>query len=149
MANGNFYVKAEGFEELFKELMAMGDKGEKSAKKALKEGAKVFKKLAISGVPYSNRNSSKHLRDAIDISPVKMDETGQPYVSVGTYLGRGKYRNGVYWGHILEGGHFIVTKSGKTVGYVAGKPYMQPAYEKGQDQATKVISDIVFAAMGL
>lgn len=127
----------------------MGPKGEKAVSKALKAGGKVFEGLALSRVTYSSRNSDKHLRDAIKISNVKTDDAGEKYVSIGTYLGGGKYRNGVYWGHIVEGGHHIVTKSGKVVGYVSARPFMQPAFEQGQDAATKAMADIVFSAMGL
>lgn len=149
MANDRFYADIDGLEELFKQLENMGKNGEKAAKKALREGGKVFKKLAIAGVPYSKRKSDKHLKDAIDVSPVKVDEAGNSYVSVGTYLGKGKYRNGVYWGAILEGGHKIVTKQGKQVGFVSAKPWMQPAFERGQGEATKVMSEIIYKAMGL
>ena len=149
MARGGFYVKDEGFEELFKQLSNMGTQGEKSAKKALKAGGDVFLRLARSGVHTSRRKSDKHLKEAIKVSNAKRDETGNWYVSVGTYMGRGKYRNGVYWGHIVEGGHVIKTKKGKGVGYVTARPFMQPAFERGQSDATKAISDIVFSAMGL
>lgn len=149
MSNDRFFVTLDGFEKLMQELNEIGPKGEKAVNKALKEGGKVFLNLALSRVTYSNRNSSKHLRDAMDVSNIKYDDAGEKYVSVGTYLGGGKYRNGVYWGHIVEGGHRIVTKSGKQVGYVSARPFMQPAFEQGQSAATKVMADIVFSAMGL
>lgn len=149
MSKGDFYVEADGFEELFRELTNMGTQGEKSAKKALKAGGDVFLKLARAGVHTSRRKSDKHLKEALKVSGAKRDETGSWYVSVGTYMGRGKYRNGVYWGHIVEGGHVIKTKKGKVVGYVSARPFMQPAFEKGQKEATKAISEIVFNAMGL
>lgn len=149
MANDRFFVQVEGFEELMRDLDNMNQKGERAVNKALREGGKVFLNLAVPLINYSNRKSDKHLRDAMAVSPVKMDDAGEKYVSVGTYLGNGNYRNKVYWGHIVEGGHRIVTKTGKVVGYVSAKPFMQPAYERGQDRATKVMGDIVFNAMGL
>lgn len=149
MSNSGFFVKEEGFEELFQQLANMGTQGEKSAKKALKAGGDVFLKLARSGVHTSRRKSDKHLKEALKVSSAKRDETGNWYVSVGTYMGRGKYRNGVYWGHIVEGGHVIKTKKGKVVGYVTARPFMQPAYEKGQKEAAEAIGDVVFKAMGL
>lgn len=149
MSNARFFVAAEGFEELMKEFDNMGKAGERAVNKALKEGGQVFKALTIAGAPRSNRNVATHLQDAIDVSRVKTDDAGEKYVSVGTYLGGGNYRGKVYWGHIVEGGHRIVTPSGKVVGWVAAKPFMQPAYEQGQDKAAKVMGDIIFNAMGL
>lgn len=148
MANGS-YAKLEGLDQLFNDLEKMGKAGDRAQNKALKEGGKIFLNLAKSRVNRSNRKSSKHLIDAMQVSPVKKDDTGEKYVSVGTYLGKGNYRNDVYWGHIVEGGHFIKTKSGKTVGYVSAKPFMQPAYEQGQDAATEAIAKIIFKEMGL
>lgn len=142
-------MKIEGLEKLFNDLENLGKAGEKSQDKALKEGGKVFLNLAKSRVNRSGRKSNRHLVDAMKVSGIKKDDTGAKYVSVGTYLGKGNYRNGVYWGHIVEGGHFIKTKAGKTVGYVSAKPFMQPAYEQGQDAATKAIAEIVFKGMGL
>ena len=149
MGNERFYVELEGFDELIQDLDTMSHKGEKVVDSALKEAGKIFLNLALPLINYSNRNSDKHLKDAMRVSQIKRDDAGEKYVSVGTYLGNGNYRNKVYWGHIVEGGHRIVTKSGKVVGYVAAKPFMQPAYERGQDAATKVIADKVFGAMGL
>ena len=149
MSNDRFFVEVAGFEELMMELQGLGPKGEASADKALREGGKIFMNLAINRVSYSNRKSNKHLKDSIKVSKVKHDDAGEKYVSVGTYLGNGRYRNNVYWGHILEGGHRIVTKSGKVVGYVTAKPFMQPAFETGKNAATKAMAEIVFGAMGL
>lgn len=149
MSNERFFVKDEGFEELLKELDQMGNKGEKAVDGALREGGKVFMNLAVGKVNYSKRKSNKHLRDSIKVSTIKRDDAGEKFVSVGTYLGNGRYRNNVYWGHIVEGGHWIVTKKGKTVGYVSARPFMQPAFEQGQKEATQKMGDIVFKAMGL
>ena len=149
MGNGRFFVELEGFEELMRDLDNISAKGEKAVNKALRAGGKIFLDLAVPAINYSSRNSSKHLKDAMAVSPVKMDDAGEKYVSVGTYLGGGRYRNSVYWGHIVEGGHRIVTKSGKVVGYVSAQPFMQPAFERGQDAATKAMGDIIFGAMGL
>lgn len=149
MANDSFSANMSGLEDLFRDLEKIGKSGEKAQDKALKSGAKVFLELAKSRVNYSNRDSNKHLRDALKISSVKKDDTGEKYVSVGTYLGRGKYRNDVYWGHIVEGGHYIKTPKGKVVGYVSARPFMQPAFEQGQDRATESIAKIVFKEMGL
>ena len=98
--NDRFFISSEGFEALFRELDSMGVKGERAAHKALREGGKVFLGLAKGGVNRSNRKSDKHLIDALAVSTVKLDDGGNKYVSVGTYLGRGRYRNKVYWGHI-------------------------------------------------
>lgn len=149
MGNGRFFVSMEGFEDLMRDLDNISAKGEKAVNKALRAGGKVFLDLAVPLINYSNRNSSKHLRDAMAVSPIKLDDAGEKYVSVGTYLGDGKYRNSVYWGHIVEGGHRIVTKKGKVVGYVTARPFMQPAFERGQDAATKAMAEIIFGAMGL
>lgn len=149
MSNSRFYVDLEGFEDLMRDFDNLSQKGEKATNKALKAGGKIFLDLALPLINYSSRNSDKHLKDAMAVSPVKMDDAGEKYVSVGTYLGGGRYRNSVYWGHIVEGGHRIVTKNGKVVGYVSAKPFMQPAFERGQDAATKAIGDIIFGAMGL
>lgn len=144
----NFSIEAEGFEELFYELDRMGAKGEKSVSQALRAGGDVFLQIAKSHVNYSKRKSDKHLLDAMTVSYVKLNDAGQKYVSVGTYLGGGKYRQGVYWGHILEGGHWIVNK-GKVRGYVSARPFMQPAFDSGKEAAGRAVSDIVFKAMGL
>jgi HK97 gp10 family phage protein len=149
MANDRFYVQLEGFEDLMRDLDNISIKGERAVNKALKAGGKIFLDLALPSINYSRRDSDKHLRDAMAVSRVKVDDAGEKYVSVGTYLGGGRYRNSVYWGHIVEGGHRIVTKSGKVVGYVSAKPFMQPAFERGQDAATKAMGDIIFGAMGL
>lgn len=143
-----FAVEMDGFEQLFYDLDNMGAKGEKSVSKALRAGGDVFLKYAQANVNYSKRKSDKHLKDALRVSYVKLNDAGDKYVSIGTYLGRGKYRNGVYWGHILEGGHWIIVK-GKARGYVTARPFMQPAYDRGKDEATKAMADIVFDAMGL
>lgn len=148
MSSG-YYAQLDGLPELFNDLEKIGKAGERAQNRALKEGGKVFLNIAKSRVNYSNRKSNKHLRDAMQISAVKTDDTGSKYVSVGTYLGRGNYRNGVYWGHIVEGGHIIKTRSGKVVGYVSARPFMQPAYEQGQNAATDAIAKIVFKEMGL
>ena len=148
MANDRFFVGLDGFEDLFNELNAMSYKGEKSTSKALRAGGQVFLDLAKSGVNYSNRKSDKHLRDSMAVSYVKIGDGGEKYVSVGTYLGNGNYRNKVYWGHILEGGHWIVNKR-IVRGYVTARPFMQPAFDKGKDKATEVMADIVFKAMGV
>lgn len=148
MANDRFFVGLDGFEELFNELNSMGYKGEKATAKALRAGGQVFLELAKSGVNFSNRNSDKHLRDSMAVSYVKIGDGGEKYVSVGTYLGNGNYRNKVYWGHMVEGGHWIVNKR-KVRGYVAARPFMQPAFDKGKDKATEVMADIVFKAMGI
>ena len=145
MANG---VELKGVNELFKDLDKMGDAGKKSQDQALKAGAKIFEGLMKSKAPRSNRNSA-HLVDALKASPIKLDDAGNKYISIGTYLGGGKYRNGVYWGHIIEGGHFIISRSGKNVGYVTAKPFMEPAYQQGKDKAADAIAKIVFNAMGL
>lgn len=144
-----FFVEMDGFEDLMRELNELGPKGERQVNNALRKGADVFLQLAVSKVNYSKRKSNKHLKTALKVSTVKMDDAGEKYVSVGTYLGNGRYRDNVYWGHILEGGHWIVTKTGKVVGYVSARPFMQPAYEQGQDKAAKIMSDIIFNAMGL
>lgn len=149
MAKSGFYATMDGLEELYNDLGKMGKAGEKAQDKALKEGGKVFLTLAKSRVNRSNRKSNKHLGDSLKVSAVKTDDTGAKYVSIGTYLGGGNYRNKVYWGHIVEGGHRIVTRSGKVVGYVSARPFMQPAYEQGQDAATAAIAKIVFREMGL
>lgn len=146
--NDRFFISSEGFEALFRELDSMGVKGERAAHKALREGGKVFLGLAKGGVNRSNRKSDKHLIDALAVSTVKLDDGGNKYVSVGTYLGRGRYRNKVYWGHIVEGGHWIVNK-GVVRGYVSARPFMQPAFDNGKDAATEAVSKIVFKAMGL
>lgn len=146
MANAG--VTMEGLEKIFNDLGKMGKNGEKAQDKALKAAGNVFLRLTIQGVNRSNRNSA-HLRDALKVSAVKTAEDGQKYVSVGTYLGRGKYRNGVYWGHIVEGGHILRSPKGKVYGYVSGRPFMQPAYERGQDEAFNAAADIIFKAMGL
>lgn len=143
-----FSVTLDGFEQLFYDLDNMGVKGERSVSKALRAGGDIFLKLAKSRVNYSKRKSDKHLLDAMTVSYVKLNDAGQKFVSVGTYLGGGKYRNGVYWGHIVEGGHWIVNK-GKVRGYVSARPFMQPAFDGGKDAAGKAVSDIVFDAMGL
>lgn len=126
----------------------MGVKGERATAKALRAGGDVFLKLALQNVNYSKRKSDKHLRDALKVSYVKLNDAGQKYIAVGSYLGGGKYRNGVYWGHIVEGGHYIVNK-GVVRGYVSARPFMQPAFDQGKDEATKAIANIVFDAMGL
>ena len=143
-----FSVELDGFEELFYELDAMGQRGERATSKALRAGGEIFLNLAKSRVNYSKRKSDKHLLDAMAVSYVKLNFAGQKYVSIGTYMGGGKYRNGVYWGHIVEGGHWIVNK-GKVRGYVSARPFMQPAYDSGKDAATEAIAKIVFDAMGL
>lgn len=143
-----FSVGIEGFQQLMYDLDNMGVKGERSVSKALRAGGEVFLNLAKSRVNYSKRKSDKHLLDAMTVSYVKINDAGQKYVSVGTYLGGGRYRNGVYWGHIVEGGHWIVNK-GKVRGYVSARPFMQPAFDSGKDEATKAIADVVFDAMGL
>lgn len=150
IAKGNerFYIAGEGFEELFNELNTMGYRGERAVARALRAGGKVFADLAKSGVNYSNRNSDKHLKDAIAVSYVKIGDAGEKYVSVGTYLGNGNYRNKVYWGHIVEGGHWIVNK-GVVRGWVSARPFMQPAFERGKDKAYDEISSIVYKSLGL
>lgn len=149
MAN-DFYAQLDGIELLFRELYNMGVEGEKASNKALKAGGKVFLKLMKQKVPYSDKRGNKHLRDALAVSGIKKDDTGNPYVSVGTYLGNGQYRNGVYWGHIINGGHVIKSSSnGKVIGYVAARPFMQEAFEQGQNEATQAVGKIVFEAMGL
>lgn len=150
MSNDRFFVKMEGFEDVAKELQNLGRTGSRHFSKALKAGGEVFLNLAISKAPYSNRKSSRHIRTAIDVSNIKTDLIGEPYVSVGTYIGGGKYRNDVYWAHIVEGGHRIVTKGKKkTVGWVAAKPFMQPAFEQGQKQAGDVMIDMIAKGMRL
>lgn len=146
MAKGS--AQLIGLESLYKDLQKMGAAGEKAQDKALKAGGNVFLKLALQNVTRSDRNSA-HLKDSIKVSPVKIADDGEKYVSVGTYLGRGKYRNGVYWGHIIEGGHILKSPKGKVYGYVSARPFMQPAYEAGLNEATKVVGDIIFKAMGL
>lgn len=143
-----YYVADEGFEDLINELNAMNYKGEKAVTRALRAGGKVFADLAKAGVNYSNRNSDKHLRDSIGVSYVKIGDAGEKYVSVGTYLGNGNYRNKVYWGHIVEGGHWIVNK-GVVRGWVSARPFMQPAFERGKDKAHEEITKIVYKALGL
>lgn len=146
MARGS--AQLIGLESLYKDLQKMGAAGEKVQDKALKAGGNVFLKLALQNVTRSDRNSA-HLKDSIKVSSVKIADDGEKYVSVGTYLGRGKYRNGVYWGHIIEGGHILKSPKGKVYGYVSAKPFMQPAYEAGLNAATKAVGDIIFKAMGL
>ena len=101
MANDRFFVGLDGFEELFNELNATeGYKGEKATSKALRAGGQIFLDLAKAGVNFSSRKSDKHLRDSMAVSYVKIGDGGEKYISVGTYLGNGNYRNKVYWGHI-------------------------------------------------
>lgn len=144
----HFAVELEGFEKLIHELDSIGIRGERSTARALRAGGEVFLELVLANVQYSKRKSDKHLRDALKVSYVKLDDAGQKFVAVGSYLGGGKYRNGVYWGHIVEGGHYIVNK-GKVRGYVSARPFMQPAYDQGKDRATTAIANVVFDAMGL
>ena len=141
-------VEVKGIEELFKDLDKMGDNGKKAQDKALKSGAKVFEGLMKAKAPRSGRDSA-HLVDALKASSIKLDDAGNKYISIGTYLGGGKYRNGVYWGHIVEGGHFIISPSGKNIGYVSAKPFMEPAYQQGKERAKDEIAKIIFDAMGL
>lgn len=147
-SNDRFFISEDGFEKLIKELDGMGPKAEKSVSKALRAGGKIFLDLALSRVNVSKRKSDKHLATAMAVSYVKIGDAGEKYVSVGTYLGNGKYRNKVYWGHMVEGGHYIVNK-GKVRGYVTARPFMQPAFDNGKDAAAKAMGDVVFKAMGL
>ena len=148
MANAN-YVRMEGLDTLSAELDRMGKNSDKFISKALVEGGKIFAQDARGRVSYSKLHHQSHLKNAIDVGKVKKDSAGSASVSVGTYLGGGKYRDKVYWGHILEGGHKIVLPSGKVVGFVAAKPFMSPAYKANQKKVAETMADIVFGAMGL
>lgn len=139
-----------GLDELLLDLGKMNKNVEKSQEKALKIGGEIFRKLMLSGINTSSVHKGSHLKNAIKVSPIKTDDDGQPYVSVGTYLGKGKYRFGVYWAHIVEGGHILKSsRSGKVIGYVSAKPFMQPAYVKGMKKAGDAMGDVIFKSIGL
>lgn len=136
------YCELKGLEEVIAEIDNFVDKTGKTTDKILKEAGQMFAKEMKANAPKSSIKH-KHLKDSIRVSRVKRDELGAKYVTIGTYLGNGKYRNDVYWGHMVDGGHEIV-KNGKSLGYVEGKPFVQPAYEKIKDKAYSFVRDSVY-----
>lgn len=148
MASGSG-MTLDGLSTLFAQLDSLGEKGDKAQDKALKAGGTVFLKLMQGKVSTSTNHKTSHLKQAMKVSAVKRADDGEKYVTVGTYLGRGRYRNNVYWGHIVEGGHVLKSRTGNVIGYVSAKPFMQSSFEQGQDAAAQAIGDIVFQGMGL
>jgi HK97 gp10 family phage protein len=75
------------------------------------------------------------------IKPTLRKATEIGIVKVGPRRG-GSYKG--YHGHLIEFGHRIVTRKGKTVGKTNPKPFMRPAFEQTkeriQDNIGKILS---------
>lgn len=139
------YCEINGLEEVISALEKNVFDAHRQINKILKDAGQMFCEEMKSNVPVSSINH-KHLKDSIAVSNVKEDELGGKYVTVGTNLNNGRYRNNVYWGHFVEGGHAIVV-NGKNKGFVEGKPFIQPAYNKIKDKAYKFVSSEIYKAL--
>lgn len=141
------YCEIVGLDEVIAELERRVLDADKKIDTILKQSGKMFADEMKANVPKSDINH-KHLKDAIGVSKVMTDDIGGKYVTVGTSLGNGKHRHGVYWGHFVEGGHNIVV-NGKNKGFVEGKPFVQPAFNKIKGKAYKFIKDEFYKALNV
>lgn len=136
------YCRMDGLDEVLNYLDNISGDLEKRIDGILKGAGQLFADEMKANVPKSNINH-KHLKDAIGVSKVLVDDVGGKYVLAGTSLGTGKYRNNVYWGHFVEGGHAIVSH-GKNKGFVEGKPFVQPAFNKVKGRAYKYVENEIY-----
>lgn len=87
------------------------------------------------------RKKSGNLADSIGVRRTSLKKTGLVgLVQVGPLRGGG--RKG-YHGHLIEYGHRIVTKLGKTVGFSRKFPFMEPAFNSTKGQIESNIADNV------
>lgn len=111
-------LKFEGLNELSDKLKTITDKYPWKAEEELTKLGKNLKKKAIERTPVSKIKHKNKLVKSYKLSPVKYSRNGISYITL---------TNTSPHFHLVEKGHAMVTKVGKTIGYVPGKHMLENA----------------------
>lgn len=136
------YCELTGLDDVIAELSKLADL---NPDPALKKAGKVFEEKMKQFAP----TASNDLRNAIRCNPPKDDELGNRSVEISTKTNGGKSRNGVFYGHMVDKGHAVVTPGGKKKGKTAGTNFVERAYAAGKNEAMEIIETEITKGMGI
>jgi HK97 gp10 family phage protein len=130
----------EGLDELMRDFMALGEDAVLKLAEPSVEAATVVMEKARSNI----HDITGTLSSSLKVTKPGTRQRGHAYVVIATVGFSQKKMNGSggsgYYGAQLELGHKLVIR-GKTVGSVAGHPFLRPAADSTKEQVVGIMTD--------
>lgn len=129
-----FTIKLPDLAPLQKALKALPARlAKKVIRQALRAGAKVIRADAISRAPVDTGMTKKAIKVRVG------KRSRKPRIWVNTQVGAGDYKGETFYAAFLEYGHLSGKRGTDGRQPVAAKPFMRPAAEAAEQQASVIV----------